>query len=154
MSNKIEYNGVTYNSLRNLCELNNVSYNTIYSRIKAGHTIEEAISKPIKSKWGSIEFEGHRFKSIRELCRHYKLHPATFCGRRDLGWTLKECVYGKIDEFGKSRLIGKIEFNGKIYKSFKELCEAYDVNYANCRMRYHRGWTIEECILGKGVKNE
>lgn len=152
MSKSIEYNGNKFKSLRNLCDFYNVPYYAIYFRISKGYSLEEALTEPVKNN-RIVEFEGKKFKSTREFCRYYNLNVTTFCNRRNMGWTIEECVYGKANKYDRPKLMGEIEFEGKKYKNFKSLCEDYKVNYKNCKMRHYRGWTLEECIYGKGVNN-
>lgn len=152
MSKSIEYNGNKFKSLRNLCDFYNVPYYAIYFRINKGCSLEEALTEPVRNN-RVVEFQGKKFKSTREFCRHYNLNATTFCNRRNMGWTIEECVYGKANKCGRPKFMGEIEFEGKKYKNFKSLCKDYNVNYENCRMRHYRGWTLKECIYGKGVND-
>lgn len=43
----------------------------------------------------------------------------------------------------------KIQFKGKTYKSFRELCEDYNAPYEKSRKRFQRNWAIEESLFGK-----
>ncbi len=52
----------------------------------------------------------------------------------------EECIYDKN--------VINITYNGKLYKSYKELCKYYCINYRTFLSRKKRGWSLYDCING------
>lgn len=45
---------------------------------------------------------------------------------------------------------GVVDHKGNEYKSICKMCRAYDVTYLTFHRRQNSGWSLEECLLGKG----
>ncbi len=126
--NIIEYNGKIYSSKRKLCQDYDINYITFLDREKRGLSIEECLSE----KHFSSKSNNTSYKELQENCnedytrnivRTYKYSPS------------KEHTNGI-----------KIEYKGKNYTSYKELCYSYGANYSTFRARKNRGLSIEECL--------
>lgn len=104
------YNGVTYESEREMCNSLGVDYDLYKSRRRKGWTVDDALTtraydkrKAIKMnyKGESVTFEGVTYPSRNALCRAYNVNSLTFLQRKKRGWTLEECVYGKKNKGSK-----------------------------------------------------
>lgn len=72
-------------SIARIARENNINYCTLYDRVKAGLSIEEAISKPIRLK---------RFPNINfnKLSKEYGISASTIRSRLYKGWALEDAL--------------------------------------------------------------
>ena len=158
--------GNKFKNITQFCNFYGIRLSQYYYHINKGRTVDEIVDiienyrhSPNGHKTHryrsskTINFENVVYESVGSLCKTYGIKPNTFYRRKERGFTLEECVYGKANKYGRPKFMGEIEFEGKKYKNFKSLCKDYNANYENCRMRHYRGWTLKECIYGKGVND-
>ena len=68
----ITIEGKTYKSINEACRHYNISYSTIYGRLKMGWSKEEAFGLVERDdNYRSIDLEGKHFNSIKDACKYY-----------------------------------------------------------------------------------
>lgn len=101
-----------------------------------------------------ITYNGIDYPSVTSLAKEYSILPNTLKYRLEQGMSVKDALSTR----RKSRVdknkptpsnVVKIEYNGKHYDSFTQLCKEYNVPLANFSKRKSRGYSIEECIYGR-----
>lgn len=116
----IEFEGVKYESLKDLADAYNISADILRIRHKKGWSIEDAVRTPLAEYSVSIEFEGKTFPSLSELARAYNVNKSTLINRHQKGWSIHECVYGRkrTDKRGKQidKMMEEILFENAISK--------------------------------------
>ena len=127
----VKFNGVTYSSLKALCEEFGVSYDSIRRRLfQHGMTLEEALSKPIKeSSCIPVSYKGRKYKSIKSLCLSTGANYKTVRKRLKRGMTIEEAI-----DTPKGQ-INPIRFNGVTYSSLVDLCKKFEISYNAIRCR-------------------
>lgn len=99
-------NGVSYKSLTSYCNDHNLNINTVYSRIKRGQTLEEAVNQKIKkqspivknitkkpiNKRPLITINGKSYSNIKAACKDYNIKYNTYRTRRKKGWSVEEAI--------------------------------------------------------------
>lgn len=103
---KLIINGVTYKSLTSYCNDHNLNINTVYSRIKRGQTLEEAVNQKIKKQPSIIKninkkpihkrkpiiINGKSYPNIKAACKEYSMKYNTYRTRRKKGWSVEEAL--------------------------------------------------------------
>jgi hypothetical protein len=176
----IDYKGNKFYSLVEFCKQYDVARNDIYywenkgkdllwiseyldkKRLKRLTKEQERLKRQelkllnekILSYHKVINFKNKSFNSIKELCDYYELKYDTFMKRQNRGWTLEECILGRKTKqkpkiMDKTKRKSGIEYEGKFYKSQKDLCDTYGISFNTFRSRYHRGLTLDECLKTK-----
>lgn len=90
---------------------------------------------------------GNLFPSIKQMYEHYKnnskdrpISYSAFIKRLDAGWSIKECLEGRI-RAGKS-----IIYKHKTYRSIKEFCVTYKLNYVLFSRLLKRLRTVDAAV--------
>lgn len=88
----IEHGGLVYNSLSELCSVRGYKYSRVYSWMKKGYSLDDALKKAKKSDRAliEIEVEGVLYPSISSAAKHYGLSPAKVVARLNTGWTIRQ----------------------------------------------------------------
>ena len=92
----------------------------------------------------NLLFEGGYYTEA-QLARKTGINRTTIQQRRRNGWTVEEMVYGK-SSVEKYR---NVEYNGIVYKSLKDIADAFNINRDTFRYRIRNGWALDEAINGK-----
>lgn len=119
-------------NLAKYCREHDISYNTVYARIKRGMTVEEAISNPIIKRASIIKNPGI-CKKCRELGLNYKF------------------IYGRV--FQKKMTLEEAMNTPKYYarKFYKGIpytvyCKQHNIPIERIKQRMRKGMTLEEAI--------
>lgn len=144
----VEYNGKLYKSITQLAKENNINPKTLFSRLRLGHSIYDAVNFADKIRPSKIqeplEYKGKNYKDIKSLAKAYGVNYKTFYGRLVRGRTIEEAI-----EFKKKKTYTpkeRIIFDGKSYDSHKELARSYGINYSNYHNRIKKGWSQSEAL--------
>jgi hypothetical protein len=139
---------VTYNnetkSLREWCDELNLSYNTIYNRIKYQNMDPvDALNKPVCKRFNQIEYNG-KMHSVEELCKKYKINKITLYNRIfDSNWDIERALKTPIKK-AKTYDTSNIEYNGEV-KSLSEWASYYNMEYLTLyQLIFHHKKTMEE----------
>lgn len=135
---EVTVNNIKYQNLKALAKAYNISYSTFKSRLLAGLSLEEALTRPISDnrKGVTVEYEGKTYESIRSFCTENNLSYGALLKRLQNGDSLEEAVLSQT----------KYEYRGVCYSSLRELVDAYGVNYHAVFMRLGRGFDLEEAM--------
>ena len=90
--------GNVYPSIDIMCSKYKICRHVYTERIKAGWSIERALTEPVKTQQ-SREFYmmtkdhlGNEYKSTSDMCKHYNIALNTFKRRIRKGWSLKNAL--------------------------------------------------------------
>ncbi len=140
MAEQVVYNGKIYRSMHALCKELNLNYSTFISSIKHKKlSIEEAVEHMTTK----ITYKGKAYSTYRELCRENEINYSTFLSRRSRGMSIAEALSKEISEASNCK---PIRYNGVLYKSRLELCEAHHCSYSTFMSRYVAGLPISVCL--------
>lgn len=145
----VEYNGMLYKSITQLAKENNINPNTLFSRLRLGYSIYDAVNFDDKIRSPKfqevIEYKGKKYKDIKSLAKEYGIKYTTFYGRLVRGRTIEEAI-----EFKKKTYSPKesdiIIFDGKSYDSQRELARSYGIDYSKYYNRIRKGWSQSEAL--------
>jgi len=89
-SKKIIVKGKAYSSLSRAAEAYGLNYHTVWTRIKRGKTVEEALKKENEKYKKKITVGGKQYSSMRQASIAYGLEPRLVWSRLKKGKSLKE----------------------------------------------------------------
>ena len=142
MDKEITYEGVSYPSLRSLCDAYLVPYSTIRARIRRGLSLNDAINGYKRRPRKSIVVDGVTYPSMLQASNALGLRPSTLATR---------VRKGRIS-FGKDYCGVFVTCNGITYSSMSSLCRAYNIPRSTVYSRLNKGWTIEEAVKKRGLE--
>lgn len=120
-SKPIKFNGIEFTSLHSLCTHYRVDYERfLYYFSTKKLNISSAITKAREKK---LIYKGNEYNSLSELCNDLGLNYCRVNKRLHLGLDLKHAIENPLG-FGKN----SIEFNGKVYKSYRDIYDDYKPN--------------------------
>lgn len=92
----IDHLGNVYDSISDMCKAHNVKYSIYRDRIKAGWSIEKALTTPVRRKLINTlvvtDHLGNEFKNISDMCNYYNINISTYSNRIHNDWTLKDAL--------------------------------------------------------------
>ena len=97
----------------------------------------------------SVEYKGKIYKSISALAKEYGVSEEVVYMRLHRGFTLDEALLNT--PYIRNGRHNKIEYNGKIYSSIKELLELYNIPQQVYYRQLKKGATLEDVINGKRI---
>lgn len=155
MKEVVDFKGIKYKSINQMCRAYNIIPCTFQERLKRGYDLERALTEPIISpKKFIVDFEGNGFESIMAMCRHYDISITTYRARLRRDWDLEQILTTPV---GYS-YTPAIDFNGKEYKSIGAMCSHYGIPRKNYIYRINNGWSQKEALTipvgGKPPINE
>ncbi len=130
-------NGVGYSSYTKMCEDYGVSYNTFRTRLRNGHTLEEALTG-VDWAGGVDDHNGVHHASVKAMCEAHGVLYASYAWRKKQGCTLEECLT-KPSEI--------VDHLGNTYKSIRAMCREYNITPAMYYARKNKGYEIEDCLI-------
>ena len=142
----ITLEGKTFESKIEACKYYNVKYTTVNSRLRRGWSLEEAFEikehiNPFK-KYNEIILNGEKM-TISEACKKYNVYKQSVYSKLSIGWSFEE-IFGLKYRNNNSTMV---EIKGKTFKSIKEACDYYKVNYNTIIQRLYKGMNIKEAIF-------
>lgn len=119
----VVYNGITYDTVKELCEANHVTVNVFNHRIRLGMTIDEAVKLPARERISKVvDHLGNVYPNIYTMCEAYGIKKATYRARRKKGFTIEESLTMTP---GDKHYLGP---DGKYYTSKSAMCKAYNIS--------------------------
>ena len=142
--NEVILEGKTFPTIKEACKYYNLNYNTVYSRLVDGWSVEEAFGLVSRNNnYKPITLEGKTFKSIVEAAKYYNLDYNIVYARLNRGgWSIEE-AFGLVDSKKKGK---PITIEGKTFPTIKEACKYYNLNYNTVYGRLVDGWSVEEAF--------
>ena len=159
--NHIEYKGQVYPSYRALSEATGADYGTMRKKIKAGYSVDEALSKPRNqrvNKNSHIEYKGQVYPTYTALAEATGISYRAMLRRLKEGYSIDEAVAKPRKQNVNKKY--HIEFEGEHYPTYKALSEATGVEYNTLISRIKVGYSIYDAVKGTldgkpmGIKRE
>ena len=157
MANPIEYKGVTYKSLKELCNKHaaeGVSYACVAGRMKDKWNLEKALNEPQNKNERKIYRVGDiEYLSLKSLAKDAGISYEAAVKRSHRGWNDNEIFYGKLKEDKTKDKIKKVlgtvvNIDGIKYGNLRVAYEQLNisVSYNTVRARLRYGWTHQEAL--------
>jgi len=143
MKEVVDFKGIKYNSINQMCKAYNIDPCTFNERLRRGYNLEKALTFPITSPSKSIvDFEGNRFDSITNMCKYYNISVVTYRARLRSGWDLKKILTTPIGY----NYITATDFNGNKYRSVAYMCSHFGIPRKSYIYRINNGWSQKEAL--------
>lgn len=130
--------GNEFNSVAEMCRhygINNITY---VDRIKAGWTVEQSLTTPVKDKCKKCKDHlGNEYNSIAEMCNHYNIKVDTFYNRVRCGWKLKQILETPVHSQG-------VIDNGVKFESKEEFANFHNMSITRYRRLTKEGYTLDD----------
>ena len=138
---------ITYPSTKAFCKAYNLDPTNYRRLLNNGYTLKEIcesrLNNYVISSGPIIDPFGNKFRSKTEMCAfHNKTYKQVY-SRLAKGKTLKEALTEPTCETITSKLI---TYNGKTYKSIRNLCRKLNLNYGIVKNKIYRGMPIEIAV--------
>ena len=144
--------GVEYPSISAMCEAYGASESRYRYRVKAGWTIEKALS--VKEHGNGKETtcpKGVEYRSFSAMCKAYKVNRKVVESRMNMGFTLEEVLAQLKNNHIKTRKRGKCEDHlGQVFSSVTEMCAHWSVVDSTYFCRLRKGYSVEDALTLKG----
>lgn len=136
--------GNAFKTMQEMCKYYKVSYHTFLYRKNVKHlSLEECLASNAESNLVK-DHAGHLFSNTQAMCDYYRINVHTFLGRRQLGWSLADALT-RPNNLKQASVQCKDHF-GKVYSSYREMCEAYNITPCVFTNRRKQGWSLEQCL--------
>ena len=91
---------------------------------------------------------GLKFNTLEDLCHFYRVKPENVLAKLHAGESLKEILESTIttEEASENSYIDHV---GNRYKSFKDMCDAWQKNSHLVRNRLNYGWSLQDALTIK-----
>ena len=157
-------------SLRIQAELNGLSREGVYWRVRKGMTLEDALKYPSLQQ-PVQDHEGAWFPSVRAMTRHWGISHDTFYSRRwSCGWSLEKALTAPVHEVqdhtgAKFHSVAEMaahwglkyatftpvssgvqDHEGTRFPSVHAMTERWGIGRTTFRMRLKRGWSLEKAL--------
>ncbi len=119
----------------------NLPPETVRDRLHAGWTIKRALTTPVNEHSKTVtDSKGNTYPSWNAYAAAKGLTRNIVLKLRQKGYTIEQ-----IDNY-KRKDTSCTDHKGKSYKSEKEMCKAYGVNYTTYKVRRSKGMPVEEAL--------
>ena len=89
----IDHKGNKFKSVMEMAKAYGKDANTVYSRLRDGWSIEDALTTDANSRYKEcIDHKGNKFKSIAEMARAYGKEPGIVNYRLQRGWSIEDAL--------------------------------------------------------------
>ena len=142
-------------SVKAMREHYGVSDVTYYDRLKRGYTLEQALTGNGVKRSASIACKDHKdneFPSVKDMCEYYGVDDSTYYNRLKRGYTVEQALTG--NGLKRSASIACKDHKDNEFPSVKTMCAYYGVDASVYRNRLKRGYTVEQALTGKGIKQD
>lgn len=139
----VDHNNVRYNTVKEMCSHYNISTTTFRNRLHSGLSLKDALTTHTNIYKTHTDHTGKEFKSRKEMCRYWGINIATFANRMKSGkFTLEEALTTE----PQRKDIETVDPKGIKYKSFREMCRAYNINPCVVRLRLSKGISLQDAL--------
>lgn len=135
-----DYNGVTYNSLEEMCSAHNVKVATFKARLNRGLSLQDALDGLFVR-----DHLGGRFSSVRAMCKHWDIFPSTYYYRvNELGMSVGDALTSP-----KHVDFHYIEDHlGNRFGDVFEMCSHWGISYDSYLKWLKKGFTPKDVLEG------
>lgn len=150
-----DHKGNKFRNLTEMCNTYGLSKRTYTRRLELGYSKQAALETPRQcGKRVVADHLGNSYESQNAMLRHYEVSKSLFESRIRRGYSLEEALTCNHNERASSECKmlklngGKIcDFNGKEFKSFREMCAYHHVDYSLFKSRFRdRGYTLKDAL--------
>lgn len=150
-----DHKGNKFRNLTEMCNAYGLSKRTYTRRLELGYSKQEALETPRQcGKRVATDHLGNLYESQNAMLRHYGVSKSLFESRIRRGYSLEEALTCNHNERNSSECKmlklngGEIcDFNGKEFKSFREMCAYHHINYSLFKSRFRdRGYTLKDAL--------
>lgn len=141
-----DYNGVTYNSLEEMCSAYNVRVATFKARLGRGLSLQDALDGLFVR-----DHLGGRFSSVRAMCKHWGIYPSTYYHRlNELGMSVQDALTSP-----KS-----VDFHyiadhlGRRFRTVEEMCSHWGITSKFYRRWLSKGFALKDILEGNVYAHE
>lgn len=137
-----DHDGKQYDSVSDMCDYYKIPKNIYYSRLYAGWTLKDTLTKPVIERGTAVsvkcqDHKGTEFESVKAMCNYYGVSYSTYRARLESGWTLEQILNGR----NKA-----IDHNGKEYESIADMCSHYNIPVGTYYSRLKSGYTKAQAL--------
>lgn len=144
----VDHLGNKFPTIKDMCEYWNVTVSAYKGRIKAGWTLEEALTTPIglvyPNSKSATDHLGNSYSSKSDMCRHWNIELSIFEGRIASNWTLEEALTLPYGTRHKNHII--TDHLGNIFPTVKHMCEHWNIPPYVYNGRIEIGWSKEKAL--------
>ncbi len=135
--------GNEFNTKVEMCKYWHVSWTVFKSRIKAGYTLERALTQKIKKINRNKYFDhlGNGYDNLDALCSHYEISLDTYKRRKDKGYTLEQILTMPHEQH-----VICVDHFGNTYATIRDMCRFYHISPRTYSERIRRGWSIKDAL--------
>lgn len=94
-------------------------------------------------KLKEIEYKGKKYSGVSVLAESVGMPARLLYTRLNSGWSVEAAVETPVSE---QRLGRKLEHNGVVYKSVRELADDIGMSYGTLRSRLQMGWSVQDAV--------
>lgn len=139
--------GRTFIGLKSMCEHYGITTSAYYQRLRAGWTLEEALTTPIgdhtKKGIPCKDHLGNNFSSIGDMIKHYGITRTVYGYRKKLGWSLKDILTTPSKE--QEEIVDHL---GNKYETMQEMASKYPCKTPDTyRSRINAGMSVEKALM-------
>lgn len=133
-------------SLRIQAELNGLSREGVYWRMRKGMPLEQALKHP-SLRQPVQDHEGTWFPSVRAMTRHWGISYDTFYSRHwSSGWSLEKALTTPVHSVQ--------DHTGAKFHSVAEMAAHWGIGRSTFRMRLARDWSLEKALTTPARRKE
>lgn len=92
----IDHLNIEYNSVKELCDVYNITVDTYYIRQYRGWSLKDTLTKSVSKQPYQpktiIDHNGNKFSSQKEMLQYYNIHKNTYQNRINRGWSLEKAL--------------------------------------------------------------
>lgn len=147
----VEYEGVRYPSLKSMAEKLGLSVSVLQHAYYRTKDIEQSVEYCREYASRDMTAWGKEYQSLSQVAMVFGISLYSLTNRMREGTGLQEAVKKALET-------EPIQFQGKIYEHFADLCAAYQIQPANVYFRLEYGMDMKEALMrpikGMGNKNE
>ena len=138
--------GNKFKSRAEMCRYHNVSFSTYSERIKAGHSVKEALTGEVYTT--ATDHKGIKYRSHANMCKQYGIAVNTYNNRIAKGWTVEEALLTPTKYRNRSRNDkGATDHLGNKFSSVSEMCDEWGINLNTYKARIQAGWDVKRALL-------
>ena len=133
--------GNEYRSYEAMARAYKIPPSVLRDRIKRGLSIDEILHKKVV-----CDHFGNIYKSERDMCRNYNIPISSYKKRISDGLSIKDALTKP--PTNAKELFGKecTDHLGNVYKSQREMCKAYNLDYSTFRHRINTGMSLQKAL--------
>lgn len=132
--------GNIYPDQKAMCMAYGVQYHLFRGRMKAGWTLEAALTSPTTVSKPVYDHMGQEYPSMNAMAKVYGLTSATLQYRLSGGLTLEEALTKPVEDFSVK------DINGVEHKSMRAMALAHGINYKTFLGRKERGEELVKAL--------